>query len=167
MKTNTGEIPSEKKIKISNQLWKMLSRAYHLQAKSYNQFLKEWGLSLSQYHILSQIGSHERISQKELAERLFVSKGNVTQLISKMEKSGLIHREQEWKTKYLTLTEQGLALFREIEPQQKLFLFRQFQEMPKKEQKEMTRLLDAFICLQTANDPAEVGATEEKDSEKN
>src|SRR5699024_12560627 len=70
-----------------------------------NQHLKQWNLSTAQFDMLVQIGVHERLTQKELGEKLLVTKGNITQLLSKMEKLGWIERERQWKTKYLSLTE--------------------------------------------------------------
>lgn len=125
----------------SQQLWFFLSRTYHLQLHSFGLFLKKWNLTASQYEVLKRIAEQERISQKDLAEKLFVSKGNVTQLITKMENLGYIHREREWKTKYLSLTEKGLALYQNLLPEQEAFFTLEIQGLKKKEQKQLIKLL--------------------------
>ncbi len=38
----------------------------------------------------------------------------ITQLLSKMKELGWIKREQEWKTKYLSLNEKGKELFHKV-----------------------------------------------------
>ncbi|RAS79007.1 MarR family transcriptional regulator [Priestia endophytica] len=95
--------------------------------------LRKWKLSTAQFDILVQVGSHERLSQQELANKLFVTKGNITQLLSKMEELGLIKREQEWKTKYLSLTEEGKEFFYEVVPKQEYFQASQFSNLNYKE----------------------------------
>ena len=46
---------------------------------------------------LSNIFYHRNISQKELAEMLFVSESNVTQIINRLEKNGYVIRENDYK----------------------------------------------------------------------
>ncbi|WP_239984838.1 MarR family winged helix-turn-helix transcriptional regulator [Sporolactobacillus pectinivorans] len=125
----------------SQQLWLFLSRTYHLQLHSFGVFLKKWNLTVPQYEVLKRIAEQKRISQKDLAEKLLVSKGNVTQLITKMENSGYIYREREWKTKYLSLTEKGLALYQNLLPEQEDFFTLRIQSLTKKEQKQLIKLL--------------------------
>lgn len=64
---------------------------------------------------LSNIFYHGNISQKELAEMLFVSESNVTQIINRLEKNGYVIRENDYKNKsrkILNLTNEGrLVLF--------------------------------------------------------
>lgn len=64
---------------------------------------------------LSNIFYYRNISQKELAEMLFVSESNVTQIINRLEKNGYVIRENDYKNKsrkILNLTNEGrLVLF--------------------------------------------------------
>ncbi|EST12077.1 MarR family winged helix-turn-helix transcriptional regulator [Sporolactobacillus laevolacticus] len=141
MKINTMDNFSEKYSKTGLQLWFQISRAYHIQLKLYSHFLKNWDLSISQYEILKKIVENTRISQKELAEKMFFTKGNITQIIIKMEKGGYIRREQEWKTKYILLTNKGKELYEQIVPEQKAYFSQRFQGLTKKEQKHLAKLL--------------------------
>ncbi|MFT8309568.1 MAG: MarR family transcriptional regulator [Sporolactobacillus sp.] len=130
-------MPIEKSI----LLWFYLSRAYHIQLKRYSQFLKTWTLTISQYEVLEKIGESGRMSQKELAEKMFLTKGNITQLIIKMEKEGFISREQEWKTKYILLTEKGNELLNQVLPERKKYFAQQVQGLTSKEQKQFIKLI--------------------------
>ncbi|MCO7125745.1 MarR family transcriptional regulator [Sporolactobacillus shoreicorticis] len=121
--------------------WFYISRTYHIQLKRYSQFLKTWSLTPSQYEVLVNIRESGRMSQKELAEKMFLTKGNITQLIIKMENEGYISREQEWKTKYIRLTEKGNQLLDRIRPEQVNYFSQQFQGLTKKEQKRLIKLL--------------------------
>ncbi|MET1249699.1 MarR family transcriptional regulator [Sporolactobacillus sp. STCC-11] len=141
MKINTMEYSSEKPAKTGLQLWSQLSRTYHRQLKYYSHFLKNWDLTISQYEVFVKIGENGRMSQKELAEKMFFTKGNITQLIIKMEKEGYICREQEWKTKYILLTDKGKEMYKRVVPEQKQFFLQQFKVLTKKEQKHLIKLL--------------------------
>ncbi|TES52877.1 MarR family transcriptional regulator [Halalkalibacterium halodurans] len=109
--------------------------------KRSNQHLKKWGLSISQFDLLVQIGTHQPLSQQELAERLLVTKGNMTHALGKLEKLGLVKREQEWRTKLITLTEKGESLLADVLPEQQRFQAAQFDSLTNEEQLELLRLL--------------------------
>ncbi|MFP3887219.1 MarR family transcriptional regulator [Priestia filamentosa] len=132
---------SKQEERIGLTLWFRITRIYNQSIRESNQHLKKWELSTAQFDVLVQVGSHERLSQQELANRLFVTKGNITQLLSKMEDLGLIKREQEWKTKYLSLTEEGKEYFYEVVPKQEHFQASQFSNLNYKEKKQLLNLL--------------------------
>ncbi|GAE34284.1 transcriptional regulator [Halalkalibacter akibai JCM 9157] len=98
-------------------------------------------MSIAQFDLLVQVGVHQPISQQGLAEKLLVTKGNITQMVVKMESAGLIQRTQEWRTKHITLTNKGKELYEEVVPQQELFQVSQFQALTKDEQKQLLALL--------------------------
>jgi DNA-binding MarR family transcriptional regulator len=142
MKENIGTPPlSTKDERQGLMIWYRLSRIYNQSIRESNLHLKKWNLSVAQFDVLVQVGSHERLSQQELANKLFVTKGNITQLLSKLEYLGLIIRDQEWKTKYLSLTEKGRELFHEVVPMQEQFQASQFCNLKKEEKKQLLKLL--------------------------
>jgi DNA-binding MarR family transcriptional regulator len=103
--------------------------------------LKKWGLSAAQFDTLAQVGAHDRLTQQQLAEKLFVTKGNITQLLGKLEELGLIKRVQEWKTKYVSLTDKGKKLFDEVVPVQEQFQASQCNALTREEKKQLLELL--------------------------
>lgn len=142
MKENiTNRSSTKKEERLGLMLWFRLTRIYNQSIREFNQHLKKWNLTAAQFDILVQVGSHERLSQQELANKLFVTKGNITQLLSKMEDLGLINREQEWKTKYLSLTEVGKEFFYEVVSKQEQFQASQFSNLNYKEKKQLLDLL--------------------------
>lgn len=130
-----------KSLRLELLIWFRLSRFYNHSIRLSNQHLKKWGLSAAQFDVLVQVGLNDKISQQELGEKLFVTKGNITQLLQKMESLDLVKREQEWKTKYLSLTEKGSDLFQEVVPLQEQFQASQFEKLEEDEKKELIRLL--------------------------
>lgn len=122
-------------------LWFRLSRFYNKSIRETNQHLKEWSLSAAQFDVLAQIGGHDRLTQQELGRKLFVTKGNITQLLNKMEQLDWIKREQEGTTKYLSLTEKGRVLYEDVVPPQETFQAEQFDKLNRNEQKQLLELL--------------------------
>ena len=120
-------------------LWFRLSRFYNKSIRETNQHLKKWNVSAAQFDVLAQVGGHNRLTQQELGKKLFVTKGNVTQLLNKMEQLDWIGREQEGTTKYISLTEKGRALYEEIVPPQETFQAEQFHKLNIKEQNQLLK----------------------------
>lgn len=127
--------------RLDLMLWFRLSRIYNQSIRLSNQHLNKWGLTAAQFDVLVQVGMNNKISQQELGEKLFVTKGNITQLLQKMEKMELIQREQDWKIKYVSLTEQGIELFQEVVPEQETFQASQFKNLTKEEKQQLNNLL--------------------------
>lgn len=139
---------SRKAAKLSKQderlgilLWFRLSRFYNQNIREINQHLKQWELTAAQFDVLAQVGAQERLSQLELANKLVVTKGNITQLLAKLEEMGYIKREQEGKTKCLSLTEQGRQVYDEVVPQQEQFQASRFSALDREERKQLLSLL--------------------------
>ncbi|UOY92357.1 MarR family transcriptional regulator [Ectobacillus sp. JY-23] len=142
MKHNQEEpLLSKQEERLGLMLWFRLSRLYNQSIRESNQHLKEWNLTAAQFDVLVQVGSSKRLSQQELADKLFVTKGNMTQVLSRMEEMGLIRREQEWKTKYLSLTDKGQALFDNVVPVQEQFQAAQFSKLDREERRQLLHLL--------------------------
>lgn len=82
----------------------------------HDNFLKEnfKDITPRDFTYLSNIFYHENISQKELANLLYVSEANVAQIIKRLEKSGHVKREflkDDHGKKSLNLTDKGESIF--------------------------------------------------------
>ena len=85
----------------------------------HDNFLKEnfKDITPRDFTYLSNIYYHENISQKELAELLYVSESNVAQIIKRLEKNGHVHREvlsDKKCKKILSLTEKGEGVLKSL-----------------------------------------------------
>ncbi len=72
--------------------------------------LKETGVYRSQHQILMMLSDHSNISQKEIAERLYVSTATIAVSVKKLEKGGYITRvvdQEDNRMNKLCLTEKG------------------------------------------------------------
>jgi DNA-binding MarR family transcriptional regulator len=72
---------------------------------------------------------------------LFVTQGNVTQLLDKMEARELIRRVPEGRVKRLYLTPAGRQLFDEVVPFHEDFIANQYRFLNPDEQRQLLRLL--------------------------
>jgi DNA-binding MarR family transcriptional regulator len=75
--------------------------------------LRAIGLSIPQFDLLSTLTEREGLSQQELAERLYVTKGNVSGLLDRMVEAGLVERRSipgDRRSNALHLTPKGREL---------------------------------------------------------
>ncbi|MGF1470684.1 MAG: MarR family winged helix-turn-helix transcriptional regulator [Rubrobacteraceae bacterium] len=103
--------------------------------------LKRWGLNMAQFDTLARVGAMEGITQQELAESLLVTKGNVCQMLDRLERRGLLSRSPDGRANRLFLTEQGRQLFDEVVPTHEALVAQQFSSLSFREQRELMGLL--------------------------
>ncbi|MGE8035466.1 MarR family transcriptional regulator [Lysinibacillus sp. KCTC 33748] len=132
---------SLRRIRLSYIAWFRYTRFFNQSMTCSNRHLAKWGLRTGQFDIISHLKEGERVTQSELANRLVVTNSNITQILSKLEVAGFIQREQEWKTKYISLTPKGVALRNEIVPAQEQFRAGQFENLTEDELEQLIQLL--------------------------
>src|SRR5438477_1359509 len=96
--------------------WMRLARVFQKVDRAASESLRCRQLSPAQVDVLAKVGSAEGISQQELANALLVTKGNVCQLLDKMEASGLLERRPDGRVNRLFLTDQGRRVHDEVVP---------------------------------------------------
>ena len=83
-------------------------------------FFAQWDLSPSQFNILNLIGdSVEGVTQIELSRQLIMHRSNVTGLVDRLEKRGLIERQanpNDRRAHQVVLTPSGRKLLAQILP---------------------------------------------------
>ncbi|MFB7138088.1 MarR family winged helix-turn-helix transcriptional regulator [Gottfriedia sp. NPDC056225] len=141
MLNSHNEVSANKSKNLAVLLWFRLARFYLKNVRESNNQLKKWGLTTAQFDVIVHVGRNKRLTQQELADKLVVTKGNVTHLLKKMEELQWIKREVEWKNKYLSLTEIGQKMYEEIVPTQDQFQQTQFSKLTDVEQQQLLDLL--------------------------
>jgi DNA-binding MarR family transcriptional regulator len=121
--------------------WLRLARVFQKIDTRSERFFRAHGLNTAQFDILAQVGAATDITQQELAAALLVTKGNISQLLSKLEQTGLVARRQAGRTNCLSLTERGRALFQVVVPQQEALIAELLVPLSDDEQRELLRLL--------------------------
>jgi DNA-binding MarR family transcriptional regulator len=127
--------------KASVLTWLRLARVFQKIDHASAEHLRGWGLSVAQFDVLAHVGATEGLTQQELADHLLVSKGNICQLLDRLEQSDLIERRQEGRAKRLFLTKAGHKLFAEVVPAQEQMIARLFSSLAPGEERELLGLL--------------------------
>ncbi|MGH2347099.1 MAG: MarR family winged helix-turn-helix transcriptional regulator [Chloroflexota bacterium] len=125
--------------------WLRLARVFRKVDQLSTEHLRQWGISHAQFDVLVQVGSAEGCSQGDLAKALLVTKGNICQLLDRMERDGLLRRQQEGRTNRLFLTERGRSLHCQVVPAQEALIVRLFSALTPEEQVQLLgtlRVLD-------------------------
>jgi DNA-binding MarR family transcriptional regulator len=121
--------------------WLRLARVFQKIDTRSERFFRTHQLNTAQFDVLAQVGAARGMTQQELADALLVTKGNISQLLSKLEQAGMITRQQTGRTNCLSLTEQGQALFELVVPQQEALIADLLTPLSDDEQRELLRLL--------------------------
>jgi len=81
--------------------------------RQYGPYLKECGLTYTQYIVMMVLWEKETVSSRELAECLHLDYGTLTPVLKRLEQAGYLRRERSGEDERLlklSLTETGKAL---------------------------------------------------------
>ncbi len=121
--------------------WMRLARVFQKMNRAAAAEFATHGLSTAQFDVIAHLGHREGITQQELADRLLVTKGNVSQLLGKMEQRGLIARCHEGRANTLFLTPEGQRLFSTVVPAHEARIAARFGALRPDERSQLLRLL--------------------------
>jgi DNA-binding MarR family transcriptional regulator len=121
--------------------WLRLARAFHKISHCSEEQMRCKGLTMAQFDVLAHVGVAQGLTQQELADSLLVTKGNVCQLLDRMEKSDLIERRSEGRANRLFLTDAGQQLFDRIVPEHEDVIASKFEGLTPDEQTQLLSLL--------------------------
>ncbi|MBD2747268.1 MarR family transcriptional regulator [Microvirga sp. BT688] len=119
--------------------------------------LKALGLSIPQFDLLSTLTEREGSSQQELAERLYVTKGNVSGLLDRMVEAGLVERRAipgDRRSNALYLTAKGRDLANQGIAAQRSYVMRTLGMLPRQDLVELERLVLAWRDRARADEDA-------------
>jgi MarR family transcriptional regulator, 2-MHQ and catechol-resistance regulon repressor len=98
-----------------------LVRATESASARIHQHLEQTNLTVSQFGVLEALWHLGSLSQRDLAQKLLKSGGNITMVIDNLEKRQLVRRERQTNDRrviLVCLTEAGKALIQEVFPRQ-------------------------------------------------
>lgn len=121
--------------------WLRLARVFQRVEQLSADHLKRWTLSGAQFDVLVQVGRAEGITQQDLASALLVTKGNICQLLDRMERDGLVRRVPYGRSNRLFLTETGSRTYFEALPAQEAAIDGMLSSLTKRDQLQLLRLL--------------------------
>ncbi len=121
--------------------WLRLARIFQKVERNSGEHLRGWDLNVAQFDVLAHVGASEGMTQQELADSLLVTKGNVCQLLDRMEGRGWISRRQQGRANRLFLTDVGRRLFDEVVPAHEALITGRFSVLSEGEQERLHAML--------------------------
>lgn len=115
------------------------------------------GYYREQSRLLLLIAENDGIIQRDLAEKMDVRPSSMTEMLSKMEHLGLVHRKQDEKDQrvmHIFLTEQGRAIAEESKKANAKLTDTLFQALTEEEIDGMLRLTEKLTAHLDTLDPA-------------
>jgi MarR family 2-MHQ and catechol resistance regulon transcriptional repressor len=135
----------EKEAQIrETMLWVRLAITFNIMYQEIKKDLANAELTFSQLDILVCLNRSKGLPLTEVADRLLVTGGNVTGIVDRMEKAGLVTRERDNRDRRIVwarLTERGYAVYRQLMPRYIETMRRVNSYLTPAERKELMRLL--------------------------
>lgn len=122
-------------------VWYRLLRAAKQGVDFISPCFEQAGLSAAQFDLLAAIAMDEGRTQQTYAKRLTVTKGNLTQLIDRLEKRGLMLRIRDGRTKRLHLTDEGWETIGRILPEHNVLMHELFSKLTEDDVAHLSRIL--------------------------
>jgi MarR family transcriptional regulator, organic hydroperoxide resistance regulator len=85
-------MPDRQNPERSVRVWFRLIRLEARMQAAVGEKLRAIGVSIPQCDVLTTLTEQEGVSQQELAKRLYVTKGNISGLIDRLEEAGFVER---------------------------------------------------------------------------
>jgi DNA-binding MarR family transcriptional regulator len=135
------ELPARSAPDTSVLAWLRLMRVFQKIDHRTANLMKQHKLSVSRFDVLNHAGNREGKSQQQLADALFVTKGNICQVLDGMEADGLLYRRRSGRTNHIYLTDEGRELRSTLVPAQEEEIEKAFSVLTEEEQQTLLTLL--------------------------
>ncbi len=139
------------------RVWFRFIRLHRRVSAAIASEMKALGLSIPQFDLISTLTEGEGLTQQELAERLYVTKGNVSGLLDRMVEAGLVERRpipSDRRSNALYLTEKGRDLAEKGIAAQRAYVARTLGTLPSKDLADLERIVLAWRDLARAEEDA-------------
>jgi DNA-binding MarR family transcriptional regulator len=121
--------------------WVRMLRVSQMVQPALLEMLRGLGLNPAEFDILDTLAAREGLTQQDLADALFVTKGNMTYHLCRMEGRGLVDRRPEGRKNRLYLTAEGRRLLEEALPEHEALIDERFSGLSVEEREQLADLL--------------------------
>ena len=139
--TDTKRVSRVRRIDLALELRAVLIRAAARLSGVTTRKLAVRGLSQAQLELLRRVSAAPDGTQQDLVNALGVTRGNVSQLLSKLEAEGLVLRGAVGTRKLLRVTRRGERLLESVSPGESELLAQHFTRLSKTELEQLLGLL--------------------------
>lgn len=146
----------EQRGKLSLRLWlRLLACESMVEHDIRSRLRNAFGVTLPQFDVLSELEhAGHALTMSELSRELMVSNGNITGVIDRLERDGMVSRrpsETDRRVQYIELTEPGLAQFQAMAREHENWLQSLFGGLSTTEIQQLENLLrEAKTSIRTA-----------------
>ena len=143
----SGDVTTSNEREMALRLWTTLARCYGTIHKELAHKLAEYDLTTAQFGVLEALHHLGPLTLGDLAEKLLVTGGNVTYVMDRLQKDGLVTRRrcsQDRRVVWAELTEEGRSLIEEVFPGHAAYIEQLMSELGAGEQAELRHLLKAL-----------------------
>lgn len=126
------------------KLYIILSRAYRAILAHDEKDIKRHGLTLTEFAVLELLYHRGPQPLQQIGEKILITSGSITYVVDKLEKRGLLYRQQHEKDRRIShaiLTATGHSLLQEIFPQHQQALEQALAGLSDEEQQAAAELL--------------------------
>ena len=125
-----------------------ITSTYRTLLRESEELVSKEGLTRAQFHALRFAAEKGPLPMKEISEKMFVTRANVTGLVDKLESKGLVRRaahQRDRRATMIELTPKGVAIQKRVASEYKAFMRDSLGALTAKEQKS---LFDVLLKLQ-------------------
>lgn len=129
MNSGPPETPSDDAMRA----WVRFLRLNQRIARLATRVMRDTGVSVPQFDLLSTLSEREGATQQDIAERLYVTKGNISGLIDRMAEAGLVERRSlphDRRSHALYLTDAGREALARGDAMQRQMIARTLGQLP-------------------------------------
>ena len=140
------------------KLWIVLSRAHRAIEERTSRDVAQHGLTLAEFGVLEALYHKGPMLLGEVQRSLLVSSGGVTYLVDRLEKRGLVRRDEcaeDRRARYAVLTPDGEAFVRRVFPAHAAEVRKSVAALTREEQRTLTGLLKRLGLGAAEAGPAE------------
>jgi DNA-binding MarR family transcriptional regulator len=135
------------------EAWRAFLRTLHAHRRLMARAVSENVVPPAQYGALREIGHHDGITQRDLAEQIGISRPTLTVMLQKMEKAGLVARnadEADQRYTHLHLTPEGARAHEGMHDAMRRLISQVISPLSQKDRSEFVRLLNLIQANMTA-----------------
>ena len=122
--------------------------ASHLSRRLAQVYGERFGISIAEWRVIAHLASEDKISVREIVERVDMDKSKISRAASNLEANGLIEKKTSAADRRLVemqLTRKGRRLFAEIEPLALDFQDSLLAELSARERSSLQSIVDKLL----------------------